>query len=71
MGLRAIINIINVLLFQWRDRLQTSESDVRRRQILTSEDGPSAERVNKLTYIKLLLAVNNFKWLKVPHICII
>ena len=30
--------------FQCEDRLQTSESDVYRRQILTYEDGPRTER---------------------------
>ena len=32
-------------LFQCGDRLYTSESDVYRRQILTSKDGPRTERV--------------------------
>ena len=37
--------------FQHRDRLYTSESDVHRRQILTSKDFPRAERVDiKLKY---------------------
>ena len=31
--------------FQCEDRLQTSESDVCRRQMLTYKDGPSTERV--------------------------
>ena len=31
--------------FQCEDRLDTSESDVYRRQILTYKDGPRAERV--------------------------
>ena len=33
--------------FQCGDRLYTSESDVYRRQILTYEDGPRAERVKR------------------------
>ena len=33
------------LFLSARGRLQTSESDVSRRQILTSKDGPRAERV--------------------------
>ena len=36
---------INSLLFLVRDRLWTSESDVYRRQILTSKFGPRAESV--------------------------
>ena len=32
--------------YQCGDRLQTSESDVNRRHILTSKYGPRAERVN-------------------------
>ena len=39
--------IINIFLFlQRRDRHQSSESDVDRRQILTTEVGPCAVRVN-------------------------
>ena len=38
--------IINSLPFQCEDRLQTSESDVYRRQLLTSKVDPRAERVD-------------------------
>ena len=38
--------IINILLFQCGDRLQTSDSDVHRRQNLTSKVDPRTERVN-------------------------
>ena len=37
--------ILNTLLFQCGDRLQTSESVVYGRQILTAKRGPRAERV--------------------------
>ena len=40
-----VYSIINILLFQSGDRLQTSESDVYGRQILTSKVGPRAKRV--------------------------
>ena len=42
MGLRPLLIFV---LFQWEDRLWTSESDVYRRQILTYKDGPRTERV--------------------------
>ena len=43
MGLRPLYIIV---FLQRGDRLQTSESDVYRRQILTSKVGPRAVRVN-------------------------
>ena len=42
------MSIINILPFQGGDRLWTPESDVYRRQILTSKVGHRTERVNKL-----------------------
>ena len=36
--------IINILLFQWEDRLYMSESDVYRRQLMTYKDVPRAGR---------------------------
>ena len=44
--------IIIILLFQCEDRLQTSESDVYRRQILTSKVDPRPGRVNSSRCIK-------------------
>ena len=39
--------ISNILLFQCGDRLYTSESDVCRRQILTSNVGPALRELNQ------------------------
>ena len=41
--------IIHILHFQRGDRLQSSESDVYRRQILTSKDGLRAKKVEHHT----------------------
>ena len=46
--------IMNIYLFQCGDRLQTSESDVYRRHILTSKVGPHAEGV--------ILEINQFSF---------
>ena len=48
MGLRSLHIFY---FFQCEDRLLTSQSDVYRRHILTSEDGPRAERVNIPLYV--------------------
>ena len=45
--------IRNFLILSVRGRPYTSESDVCRRQILTYEDGPGAERVTCHTHNKL------------------
>ena len=49
--------IKNVLHFHCGDRLKTSESDVYRRQILTSNVGPRAERGNTQEAILVYFAV--------------
>ena len=52
MGVRDYKDFV---FFQRGDRLQPSESDVYRRQILTYKDGPLAERVNDLCVIFSLI----------------
>ena len=47
---KIVRSVIQSLPFQSRDRLYTSESDARRRRILTYKDGP-------LTEIKIFLMV--------------
>ena len=43
----------NFVTFQWGDRFLTSESDVHRRQIMTSKNGPRAETVTGYCVITL------------------
>ena len=62
------IAIIIILFFQCGDRLWTSESDVCRRQILTSKDGPRAERVNGGTSVVDGGPLLKLHWFKVVRL---